>query len=260
MITAITGESTAGSTTLDTRPCHFTAENPAAASVEPTTPPISACDELDGMPRYQVSRFQVMPPARPANTTDKVTALVLTSPFAIVAATENDRKAPTRFSTPDRATATFGGSAPVAMEVAIALPVSWKPLVKSNASAVITTNARIRSWCTFQLSAATLTRSRISKEQQVNEDGRRVAPAAARPHCTGPAGKSPGAPPAGCSTAGLHRGDEDEHESGGGEHAVRGHHCDREAVLRSTAPRAPGAPTGDPPTEQGEAPEGDEDQ
>src|SRR3954462_14352054 len=110
MITAITGESTAGSTTLDTRPCHFTAENPAAASVAPTTPPISACDELDGMPRYQVARFQKMPPARPANTTVSVTPVEFTSPLAIVAATLNDRKAPTRLSTLDRATATFGGS------------------------------------------------------------------------------------------------------------------------------------------------------
>jgi hypothetical protein len=42
-------------------------------------------------------------------------------------------------STPAIATATFGGSAPVATEVAIAFAVSWKPLVKSNANAVITT-------------------------------------------------------------------------------------------------------------------------
>ncbi len=105
-------------------PCHFTACPPAAAIVEPTTPPMSACDELDGMPKNQVSRFQVMPPARPANTTVSVTSLVSTRPLAIVAATLNDKKAPTRFSTPDSATATRGLRAPVAMDVAIALPVS----------------------------------------------------------------------------------------------------------------------------------------
>ena len=59
----------------------------------------------------------------------------------MVAATLKDRNAPTRFSTPDRATATCGGSAPVAIDVAIALPVSWKPLVKSKPSAVATTSA-----------------------------------------------------------------------------------------------------------------------
>ena len=46
---------------------------------------------------------------------------------------------PTRFSDADSATAAFGVSAPVAIELAIALPVSWKPLVKSKARAVITT-------------------------------------------------------------------------------------------------------------------------
>jgi hypothetical protein len=50
-----------------------------------------------------------------------------------------DRNAPTRFSDADSATAAFGLSAPVAIEPAIALPASWKPLVKSKASAVITT-------------------------------------------------------------------------------------------------------------------------
>jgi hypothetical protein len=83
-----------------------------------------ACDELDGIPKSQVSKFQVIPPARPAATTVSVTSLVSTRPLAIVAATASDRNAPTRFSTPEMPTATFGLSALVAMEVAIALPVS----------------------------------------------------------------------------------------------------------------------------------------
>ena len=106
------------------RPFHRTAEPPAAASVEPITPPMSACDELDGMPKSQVTRFQMMPPARPAATTGSVTSAVSTRPLAIVAATASERNAPTRLSRPDKATATRGGSAPVAIEVAIALPVS----------------------------------------------------------------------------------------------------------------------------------------
>jgi hypothetical protein len=56
-----------------------------------------------------------------------------------------DRKAPTRFSDADSVTATFGLRAPLAIDVAIALPVSWKPLVKSKARAVITTMIRVKS-------------------------------------------------------------------------------------------------------------------
>ncbi len=95
---------------------------------------MSACDELEGMPNSQVTRFQMMPPARPANTTVSVTSCVSTRPLAIVAATLSDKEAPTRFSNPDSPAARRGFSAPVAMEVAMALPVSWKPFVKSKAS------------------------------------------------------------------------------------------------------------------------------
>ena len=55
------GDMAAGMITLETSPCHLTAEPPAAASVEPITPPMRACEELDGMPKSQVSRFQMMP-------------------------------------------------------------------------------------------------------------------------------------------------------------------------------------------------------
>ena len=72
-----------------------------------------------------------------------VTLLSSTSPLEIVLATSVDRNAPTTFRTPQISTATFGRSAPVAIEVAIAFAVSWKPLVKSKTSAVmITTRTR----------------------------------------------------------------------------------------------------------------------
>src|SRR5580658_7022691 len=149
---AMIGDRAAGMTTFETRPCHLIAWPPAAASVEPITPPMSACDELDGMPRSQVSRFQMIPPHSPAATTVSVTSLVSTRPLAIVAATASDRNAPTRFSRPDRPTATLGSSALVAMEVAIALAVSWKPLVKSKLRAVMTTSTKIRVFPTRQAS------------------------------------------------------------------------------------------------------------
>src|ERR1700742_3539169 len=149
---ATIGDSPAGMMTFSNNPCHCTAWPPAAAIVDPTTPPISACDELDGMPKYQVSKFQIIPPARPANTTVNVTKPVSTKPLAIVAATLSERNAPTRFNTPDKPTATLGLRAPVAMDVAIALPVSWNPFVKSKASAVTTTNTSNRLFPTLAVS------------------------------------------------------------------------------------------------------------
>src|SRR6202044_3830274 len=134
------GENTAGRTTLETRPFHSTALPPEAAITDPITPPMRAWEELEGMPNSQVTRFQMMPPARPAATTVRVTLLVETRPLAMVAATARERNAPTKLSTPDMATAVRGPSAPVAIDVAMALPVSWKPLVKSKAKATMTTN------------------------------------------------------------------------------------------------------------------------
>jgi hypothetical protein len=70
---AISGDRPAGMITFDTSPCHLTACSPAAAIVAPTTPPMSEWEELDGMPRSQVARFQMIPPLRPARTTVRVT-------------------------------------------------------------------------------------------------------------------------------------------------------------------------------------------
>jgi hypothetical protein len=60
-----------------------------------------------------------------------------------LAATLIETNAPTRFSTAAISTATRGLSAPVAIEVATALAVSWKPLVKPKQMAVTTTRIRI---------------------------------------------------------------------------------------------------------------------
>ena len=80
-----------------------------------------------------------MPPMRPAKTTRsswwawsgfmRSNLSRSTTPLATVVATSTDRNAPTRLSEAEMPTATLGLSAPVAMDVAIALPVSWKPLV-----------------------------------------------------------------------------------------------------------------------------------
>ena len=72
-------------------------------------------------------------------------------PPEMVLATSVDRKAPTRFRIAASSTATLGLSAPVAMGVAIAFAVSWKPFVKSkkSASAMTSTTMRVRSTGVF---------------------------------------------------------------------------------------------------------------
>src|SRR4051794_18743549 len=144
---ASTGDSSPGMITFSTMPAPLIAELPAAANVEPTTPPISACEDEDGSPKYQVSRFQKIAPINPAKTTSRVTSAGLTMPLAIVAATCSDRKAPTKLSAAAIVTATRGASARVEIDVATALAVSWNPFVKSNASAVPTTIHRISVSC-----------------------------------------------------------------------------------------------------------------
>ena len=47
---AATGATSAGMTTLVSRPPNFTPPAPTAASIAPMMPPISACDELEGRP------------------------------------------------------------------------------------------------------------------------------------------------------------------------------------------------------------------
>src|SRR5262249_45331320 len=134
-----------GTSTLETIPSPWIAPAPTATNIAPTTPPIRAWELLDGSPKYQVTRFQTIAPTRPAKTIVVVTSLWSTMSLAIVEATSSDRKAPTKFSTAAGATATRGLSGRVEIEVATTLAVSWKPLVKSNASAVATTMRRMTS-------------------------------------------------------------------------------------------------------------------
>src|SRR4051795_11277071 len=139
---ATTGAITAGISTLPITPSAKTASAPAAAKAEPTTPPISAWDELEGRPSHQVTRFQKIAPTRPANTTVGVITSPLTTSLATVAATASEMKAPAKLKTAAYATAIRGGMACVEIEVATTFAVSWNPLVKSKTSAVATTITR----------------------------------------------------------------------------------------------------------------------
>ena len=98
--------------------------------------------------KYQVIRFQVMAPINAASTTASPSAPAVadegTIPFAIVVATLIEMNAPRKLSTAEIRTATMGLSAPVAIDVAIAFAVSWKPFVKSNDTAAKITITRTR--------------------------------------------------------------------------------------------------------------------
>ena len=60
------GDRIIGMTTLSTTPLHSTVLEEAIAA--PTRPPISACDDDEGSPKYQVSRFHAMAPTSAAKT------------------------------------------------------------------------------------------------------------------------------------------------------------------------------------------------
>ena len=74
-----------------------------------------------------------------------VIAPASTTSFATVAATSSEMNAPAKLRIAANPTANCGDIARVEIEVATTFAVSWKPLVKSNASAVATTITRIRS-------------------------------------------------------------------------------------------------------------------
>jgi len=139
------GASSDGISTFSLIPAHLTTSKPFAALAEPTMPPIRAWLELEGRPRYQVIRFQVIAPTSPARTMSSVMTPWSTIPLAIVAATFSETKAPAKLSTAAISTAARGESARVETLVAIELAVSWKPFVKSKKSATATTATSVSS-------------------------------------------------------------------------------------------------------------------
>ena len=130
------GELTSGIRTLLTTPSTWIAASPPPAIEAPISPPIRAwLDEL-GIPSRHVMRFQTMPPTRAAITTISLGLRPvpeygsgLTRPEAIVWATAVPVNAPTKLAVADRMIAYSGLSARVDTDVAIALAVSWKPLM-----------------------------------------------------------------------------------------------------------------------------------
>src|SRR5919202_5575015 len=117
----------------------------------PMSPPISACEELEGRPARHVMRFQAIAPNSAAMIIESPTPCSGATRLPMVSATFALRScvvttAPMRLRTAEKMTATRGRSARVPTVVAMAFAVSWKPLEKSKASATAMVRKR-RSIC-----------------------------------------------------------------------------------------------------------------
>src|SRR6476660_5153128 len=114
--------------------------NPVAAMAAPAIAPIIAWEELLGIPKYQVIKFHEIAAMRAANITNEPFGNVKgsTIPSVMVSATPVKVIAPIKFITDANKIACLGLRAFVETDVAIAFPVSWKPLIKANAKEKIT--------------------------------------------------------------------------------------------------------------------------
>src|SRR3954468_14946012 len=137
------GDSTMASSVLD-KPLHTTAENPALASPPPSSPPIKACELLEGMPSAQVTRFQTIAPIRAAKITrsSMITGSMIPVPMVLATWSPNTRNA-TKLKKAAHNTAYCGRSTRVDTMVAIELAASCNPLRKSNSSATAINPTRI---------------------------------------------------------------------------------------------------------------------
>ena len=129
------GDSTMASTVLDS-PLQTAAESPALATPAPTKPPISACDEDDGMPSAQVTRFQTMAPTSAAKITwaSTIAGSMMPVPMVLATCSPNTMKA-MKLKNAAQNTAYCGRSTRVETMVAIELAASCRPFRKSNSSA-----------------------------------------------------------------------------------------------------------------------------
>ena len=94
------------------------------------TPPINAWEEELGIPNHQVTKFHMIAPKRAALITSAlIKSADNTKSPPIVLATPVLTIAPKKFNTAVIITAFLGSIALVDTDVAIALAVSWNPLI-----------------------------------------------------------------------------------------------------------------------------------
>src|SRR5581483_52432 len=129
------GDSTMKITTL-INPAGIKAPVPALATAEPTRPPIKACEEDDGMPKYQVTKFQNTAPNSAPKTTywSTISAWMVSLP-TVAATVSGKMMTAMKLNNAAMATAVCGFNTRVETMVAMALAASWKPFMKSNSSA-----------------------------------------------------------------------------------------------------------------------------
>src|SRR3954453_21981136 len=94
----MSGDVTVGITTFSRIPFHLICALEVAVPTAPTSPPIRAWEELEGIAKYQVMKFQVTAAIKAARTTDCVTAPGSTMPLPRVAATSVEMGAPRMFA------------------------------------------------------------------------------------------------------------------------------------------------------------------
>src|SRR5580765_7975716 len=100
----------------------------------PIKPPIRVCEELDGIPNHQVSRFQAMAPISPEKITSSVIKSLLTE-LAIVFPILNspirylEIKNAAKLNNAAQSTAWKGVRTLVETIVAMELAASWNPLI-----------------------------------------------------------------------------------------------------------------------------------
>src|SRR6185436_7486026 len=124
---------------------------PPLAKPAPISPPTRACDELDGSPHHQVSRFQVMAPPSAPMITARSMAAGSTMPLPMVLATLGSKMAKARkLKAAAQTTAADGVRTRVETSVAIEFAASWKPLMKSKSSAAPTMAQTSRKWLCIQ--------------------------------------------------------------------------------------------------------------
>ena len=143
-VPATSGATSAGSRTLDTMTEPLTVLIPAPTTTAPIRPPKRACEELEGSPTSQVSRFQTMAPTRPANDQRGDQALVEEAAGDGLGHLGGQAGA----DEVEDSGQDHGRSrqeAPVAIGPAMAFALSWKPLVKSKMRATTTTTMTTNS-------------------------------------------------------------------------------------------------------------------
>src|SRR3982751_1447258 len=100
---------------------------------------MSACDELDGRPKNQVIRFQMIAPSSAPRMTFASTNETSIIPLPIVLATAVPTvKSAAKLNVAAQSTAVKGLSTRVPTIVAMEFAESWKPLMKSKMNAMKT--------------------------------------------------------------------------------------------------------------------------